>query len=163
MMNRTLLAICIAVLISLMLALHTGRCHVRQDEPTGFAQVLPNAIKWVASPVVRGTYRAVLLGNPDEAGPFVMRVKAPPGTRIMPHTHRDERVYTVLAGEWKLGFGEKFDTGKLMTFPAGSVYRLPANVPHFQATGQSETIVQINSVGPSTTEFLNPSDGTQKK
>ena len=134
-----------------------------QDKPPGFAQVLPGAIKWIPSPVVPGTYRAVLLGNPDEAGPFVMRVKAPAGTRIMPHTHRDERVYTVLAGEWKLGFGEKFDAGRLMTFPTGSVYRLPANVPHFQATGQSETIVQINSVGPSTTEFLNPSDGVQKK
>jgi quercetin dioxygenase-like cupin family protein len=133
------------------------------DAPPGFTQVLPSAIKWIPSPVVPGTYRAVLLGNPDEAGPFVMRVKAPPGTRIMPHTHRDERVYTVLAGEWKLGFGEKFDDRKLMTFPAGSVYRLPAKVPHFQATGQSETIVQINSVGPSTTEFLNPSDGVQKK
>jgi len=134
-----------------------------QDEPPGFAQILPRAIKWIPSPVVPGTYRAVLLGNPDEAGPFVMRVKAPPGTRIMPHTHREERVYTVLAGEWKLGFGEKFDAGKLMTFPEGSVYRLPANVPHFQATGQSETIIQINAVGPSTTEFLNPSDGVPKK
>jgi quercetin dioxygenase-like cupin family protein len=131
--------------------------------PPGFAQVLPSAIEWIPSPVVPGTYRAVLLGNPDKAGPFVMRVKVPPGTRIMPHTHREERVYTVLAGEWKLGFGQKFDAEKLMTFPAGSVYRLPANVPHFQATGQSETIVQINAVGPSTTEFLNPSDGVQKK
>ena len=92
-----------------------------QGEPLGFAQVLPSAIKWIPSPVVPGTYRAVLLGNPDEAGPFVMRVKVPPGTRIMPHTHREERVYTVLAGEWKLGFGEKFDGRKLMTFPAGSV------------------------------------------
>jgi quercetin dioxygenase-like cupin family protein len=134
-----------------------------QDKPPGFVQVLPSAIKWIPSPVVPGTYRAVLFGNPDEAGPFVMRVKVPPGTRIMPHTHRDERVYTVLVGEWKLGFGEKFDAGKLMTFPTGSAYRLPANVPHFQATGQNETIVQINSVGPSTTEFLNPSDGLQKK
>jgi quercetin dioxygenase-like cupin family protein len=137
--------------------------HAPQDEPPGFVKTLPSDIKWIPSPVVPGTYRAVLLGNPDEAGPFVMRVKAPPGTRIMPHTHRDERVYTVLAGEWKLGFGEKFDAGKLLSFPAGSVYRLPANVPHFQATGQSETIIQINSVGPSTTEFLNPSDGVQKK
>ena len=134
-----------------------------QDEPPGFVKVLPSAIKWIPSPVVPGTYRAVLLGNPDEAGPFVMRVKAPPGTRIMPHTHRDERTYTVLAGEWKLGFGERYDAAKLRSFPVGSVYRLPANVPHFQATGQSETIVQINSVGPSTTEFVNPSDGPQRK
>jgi quercetin dioxygenase-like cupin family protein len=132
-------------------------------EPPGFAKVLPTGIKWIPSPVVPETYRAVLLGSPDEAGLFVMRVKAPPGTRIMPHTHREDRVYTVLAGEWKLGFGDKFDADKLMSFPAGSVYRLPANVPHFQATGQTETIVQINAIGPSTTEFLNPSDGVQKK
>jgi hypothetical protein len=79
------------------------------NEPPGFAQVLPSGIKWIPSPVVPGTYRAVLFGNPDKAGPFVMRVKVPPGTRIMPHTHREERVYTVLAGEWKLGFGQKFD------------------------------------------------------
>jgi hypothetical protein len=50
-----------------------------QDKPPGFAQVLPNAIKWIPSPLVPGTYRTVLLGNPDEAGPFVMRVKMPPG------------------------------------------------------------------------------------
>src|SRR5215471_3016636 len=61
------------------------------DEPAGFAQVLPSGIKWIPSPVVPGTYRAVLLGNPDETGPFVMRVKVPPGAQIMPHTHRDER------------------------------------------------------------------------
>jgi len=136
---------------------------VAQDAPPGFVEVLPSAIKWLPSPVVPGTYRAVLLGNPDEAGPFVMRVKAPPGTRIMPHTHADARTYTVLAGEWKLGFGEKYDAGKLRSFPAGSVYRLPAKVPHFQATGQSETIVQIDSVGPSTTDFVNPADDARRK
>lgn len=127
-----------------------------QDEPPGFVKVLPSAIRWLPSPVVPGTYRAVLLGDPQEPGPFVMRVKVPPGTRIMPHTHAEARTYTVLAGEWKLGFGEQYDAGKMRSFPVGSVYRLPAKVPHFQAAGQSETIVQIDAVGPSTTDFLNP-------
>src|SRR5215469_4831009 len=115
------------------------------NKPPGFAQVLPGAIKWIPSPVVPGTYRAVLLGNPDQPGPFVMRVKVPPCTRIMPHTHPEARTYTVLAGEWKLGFGEKYDAGKLRSFTEGAIYRLPANVPHFQATGQAETIVQIEA------------------
>ena len=154
---KRLLALALA---SSFVALSVG---IAQDEPPGFVKVVPSAIKWVPSPVVPGTYRAVLLGNPDQAGPFVMRVKVPPGTRIMPHTHRDARTYTVLAGEWKLGFGEKYDAGKLRSFPVGSVYRLPAKVPHFQAAGESETIVQIDSVGPSTTDFLNPSDGLPGK
>src|ERR1700745_4409933 len=98
MKHRVLFLVTFFVVVALL-------ADAAQDEPPGFAQVLPSAIKWVPSPVVPGTYRAVLLGNPDEAGPFVMRVKVPPGTRIMPHTHRDERVYTVLAGERKRGLG----------------------------------------------------------
>jgi quercetin dioxygenase-like cupin family protein len=136
---------------------------INADEPPGFVQVLPSAIKWIPSPVVPGTQHAVLLGNPDQPGPFVMRVKAPPGIRIMPHTHPEARTYTVLAGEWKLGFGEKYDTGKLRTFTAGAIYRLPANVPHFQATGQAETIVQIEAIGPSGHHYVNALNDQRKK
>ena len=64
----------------------------------------------------------------------------------------------MLAGEWKLGFGETYDPARLQTFPAGSLYHLPAKVPHYQATGSAETIIEIHAVGPSTTDFLNPLD-----
>ena len=73
----------------------------------------------------------------------------------MPHTHPSARTYTVLAGEWKLGFGEKFEAEKLRTFPAGSVYSLPAGVPHFQATSVQGALIQIESTGPTRTDYLN--------
>src|SRR5215471_3516529 len=116
---------------------------IDKGDPPGFVQAVPSAIKWIPSPMVPGTQRAVLLGDPTQAGPFVMRVKVPPGARIMPHMHPEARTYTVLAGEWKLGFGETYDPRNLRSFPAGAMYRLPAKVPHFQATGQLETIIQI--------------------
>jgi hypothetical protein len=75
----------------------------------------------------------------------------------MPHTHREPRTYTVLDGEWRLGLGTKFDDMRLRSYPAGAVYRLRANVPHFRAAGALETIVQIESVGPSSTDFIDPS------
>jgi hypothetical protein len=81
----------------------------------------------------------------------------------MPHTHPEARTYTVLRGEWKLGLGAKYDTAVLRSFPPGSLYRLPARAPHFQASGATETIVQIDSVGPSTTDFLDPLDDPRKK
>jgi len=85
----------------------------------------------------------------------------PPATaRVMPHTHPDARTYTVLAGEWKLGFGPNFDETALLTFPAGSVYTLPANVAHFQATRATETLIQVETVGPTSTDFVHP--GTLK-
>lgn len=127
-----------------------------QAVPEGFTQVQPADIKWLPSKIVPGGQVAILLGDPDKSGPLVVRIKLPPNIKIMPHTHPDARTYTVLSGEWKLGFGDRFDSATLRTFAAGSVYRLPARVAHFQATGSSETLVQIESIGPTSTDFLKP-------
>jgi quercetin dioxygenase-like cupin family protein len=134
-----------------------------QEEPAGFSQALPGTIKWTAHPVVSGAQIAILVGDPTKAGPFVMRVRLPPNTRVPPHTHPDTRTYTVLVGELKLGLGEKYDPATLRTFPAGGFYRLPAKVPHSQASGPSEAIVQIESVGPTSTDFVNPLDDPRKR
>jgi quercetin dioxygenase-like cupin family protein len=125
-----------------------------QAVPEGFSRVLVNEITWLPNPAVRGGELAILLGDPNRSGPLVVRVKFAPNIAVPPHTHPDARTYTVLSGEWRLGFGEKFDPAALRTFPAGSLYRLPAGVPHFQASGSSETIVQIESIGPTRTDFL---------
>jgi hypothetical protein len=124
----------------------------------GFVAVLANEINWVPDPQAPGSATAILLGNPHQPGPFVLRVRLPANTKVMPHTHPVERIYSVLAGEWKLGFGKAYDAEKLYSFPAGSIYRLPAMVPHYQATGPAETIIEIHAVGPSTTDFVNPKD-----
>jgi hypothetical protein len=134
-----------------------------QTDPPGFVQVLRREIAWTPHPTIAGGQVAVLVGNPSQPGPLVLRLKLPANVKVMPHTHPEARTYTVLGGEWKLGFGEAFDAGKLRTFPAGSVYRLPANAPHFQATGATETIVQIESVGPTATRYVNPADEPAKK
>jgi len=128
----------------------------------GFVKVLPSEIKWTPEPAAPGVELAILLGDPNKQGPFVVRVRLPADTRVMPHTHPVPRTYSVLAGEWKLGFGETYDPAKLQTFPAGSLYRLPAKVPHYQATGSAETIIEIHAVGPSRTDFVNPLDDPRK-
>jgi hypothetical protein len=64
---------------------------------------------------------------------------------------------------WTLGFGGTFDASRLRTFPPGSYYRLPAGVPHFHAAGAAETIVQIESVGPSAREFVHPDDARERR
>jgi len=129
----------------------------------GFVKVLPSDINWIPEPAAPGVELAILLGDPGKPGPFVVRVRLPADVRIMPHTHPVARTYTVLTGAWKLGFGKTYDPAKLQSFPAGSVYRLPAKVPHFQATGSAETVIEIHAVGPSTTDFLNPADDPRRK
>jgi quercetin dioxygenase-like cupin family protein len=124
-----------------------------QESPPGFRQVLPDGVNWLPSPVT-GLHVANLLGHPQEPGPFVIRVKLLPGTKVMPHTHSQASSYTVLSGDWTIGFGPTFDPARLRTFPPGSFYRLPADLPHFHLAGAAETVVQIESVGPSVMEFV---------
>lgn len=134
----------------------------RQFPPADFHPVLPQEIRWRPHPIVTGAEFAVLVGDPAKAEPTVVRMRFPANVRIMPHTHPEARTYTVLAGEWQLGFGARFEARELRRFPAGSVYRLPAGAPHWQATGPEGATIQIESVGPTRTDFLNPSDDPRR-
>lgn len=125
--------------------------------PDGFVEVQADRVPWQPHPAIRGAEAAVLLGKPAQAGPLIVRVKLPPQAQVMPHTHPEARTYTVLEGGWKLGFGEKFEAAALRSYAAGSVYRLPAKVPHFQAAGPAGAVVQIESIGPTSTDFVDPS------
>lgn len=124
------------------------------SEPAGFVEIHSNRIPWQPHPSIKGGQVAVLVGKASEAGPLAVRFKLPPNTQVAAHTHPDARTYTVIEGEWKLGFGDKYDAASLRTYTAGSVYHLPANVPHFQATGASGATVQVVSIGPSKTEYI---------
>jgi quercetin dioxygenase-like cupin family protein len=146
-MNRTTL------LIALALSVPGSSSSTQQREPLDFVEVLPQNIRWAPNPAVPGSSVAILVGDPNKPGPLVVRVRLPAHTRIAAHTHPDARTYTVLSGEWQLGFGEDFDASLLRSYPAGSIYRLPAGVAHFQSTGGAETIFQIESIGPTRTDF----------
>ena len=134
-----------------------------QGDPAGFAQALPADIKWAANPAIpAGGQTAVLLGDPRKAGPYVVRTKFPANYKMMSHTHPDDRTYTVISGTLSLGFGDKFEGAKLKSYPAGSVFTVPANAPHFNSSGASEVVFQINSLGPSGTAYVNPADDPRK-
>ena len=131
--------------------------------PAGFSEMRAADLKWVPNPAVPGGQMAIVFGDPTKPALFAIRVRFAPGTRVMPHTHPEARTYTVLAGEWKLGFGRTFDAAVLRAYPAGSVYHLPPGVPHFQATDVADTVVQIQATGPSATDYIDPKDDPRKK
>ena len=149
-------------LVGIIIALFSYSSSQAQGDPAGFAVTLPDSIKWAPNPANPGTVTAVLLGNPGKPEPYVVRVKLPDAYRIMPHTHPDQRIYTVVSGTWHMGFGDKFDQSKLKPYPAGTVYVLPANASHFHLT-QGETVVQSHGVGPTGITFVDPADDPRKK
>ena len=149
-------------LLSFTVAVLFGSLAQAQQEAPALVVSLPDSIKWGPNPVIPGALAAVLIGNPTKAEPYLVRLKFPDDYRVMPHTHPDHRVYTVLSGNFRTGVGKKFDESKLKELPAGTAFLIPANVPHFNLI-KGETIVQYSSVGPTSTMFSDPADDPRKK
>ena len=47
----------------------------------------------------------VLKGDPNQAGVYAILLRVPPHTPIPAHSHRDDRVATVISGMWRFGYG----------------------------------------------------------
>jgi len=78
-------------------------CMTRNHQPdqADFRVILPEDIDWKPFPAFPpGARLAVLVGHPTEPGPYVVRVKVPDGTKLMPHKHPEDRIYTVMSGEY---------------------------------------------------------------
>lgn len=132
------------------------------DSPASGMMLTAGDIKWKPNPRVEGLGVARIQGSAKEPGAFVHRVKFPKGRVVQAHSHPDDRTYTVLSGTWYIGWGETYDADKLTALPAGSFYTEPAGVPHFIATPDGETIVQITGTGPSAVHYVDPVNTPRK-
>jgi hypothetical protein len=124
-----------------------------------FTSILPEDIVWKPFPAFPPAARlAVVVGQPSDPGPYVIRVKVPTGVKLMPHKHPEDRVYTVISGVFYIGLGEQFDADKLKAYPPGSVVVLPGETFHFHWAKSGEYITQVTAIGPLGLEYLNPQD-----
>jgi len=121
--------------------------------------VSPAELKWGdASPgLPPGAKMAVLDGDPTTKGSFTVRLQAPDGYKIPPHTHPTTERITVLSGTFYLGMGDKFDEAAGREMAVGSFAVLPAGMKHF-GWNTGETVLQINSEGPFQIKYVNPAD-----
>jgi quercetin dioxygenase-like cupin family protein len=131
----------------------------REGEWAGFRSVLPEEIDWKPFAGFPAPARlAVVVGEPTKPGPYVIRVKVPHGVKLMPHRHPEDRVYTVIAGVFYIGLGERFDGQKLESYPPGTVIVLPGGTPHFHWARSGEYVTQVSAVGPLGLEYVDPTD-----
>ena len=106
---------------------------------------------------VSGIQTVILKGDPTKPGLYVLALRAAPNMTIQAHSHKDDRVATVLKGTWYFGYGSKFDEKGLKALPAGSMYTEPSNTAHFART-REEVVIEIVGYGPSSTSYVNPAD-----
>jgi hypothetical protein len=118
-----------------------------------------DTIEWKPGPpsLPPGAKMAVLEGDPTKEGPFVMRLQAPDGYHIAPHTHPKTERVTVISGTMLLAMGENLDRSAAKTLNAGTYGFWPAGMKH-AAWFDGATIIQLHGIGPWQINYLNPAD-----
>jgi quercetin dioxygenase-like cupin family protein len=143
----------IAILFSAVLAFLAVAVVAQEKESskatTEHKIVGPTEMTWGDAPpgLPPGAKMAVLDGDPSKKGSFTVRLQAPAGYKVPPHTHPTTERVTVISGSFHLGMGEKFDEAAGPELSPGSFAVLPAGMAHF-AWSTGESVVQIQSEGP---------------
>jgi len=126
-------------------------------------QTIALAANQIGSSGVPGVHSKVLFGDPAKPGFYSILLFVPAHTTIQSHSHRDDRVATVVSGEWHFGYGSHFDTASLKTLPAGSVYSEPGGDNHFARTDADPVIVEISGYGPTDTRYFDPANDPRSR
>jgi len=142
----------------------TAIARPHQPDQAVFRAVLSEELEWkpfAAFPA--GVRLAVVVGEPAQRGPYVIRVKVPHGVKLMPHKHPEDRVYTVICGVFYIGIGDEFDAEKLNAYPPGAVIILPGNTPHFHWAKSGDYITQVTAIGPLGLEYVRSDDDPRNR
>jgi hypothetical protein len=132
--------------------------------PRAFGAIHSEELRWDAFPAFPPFVRlAVLVGDIGDPGPYVIRVKAPAGVKLMPHIHPEDRIYTVISGVFYIGLGRTFDPARLEAYAPGSVIVLPGNTPHFHWAMSGEYVTQVSGNGPLGLNYVDPKDDPRKR
>jgi quercetin dioxygenase-like cupin family protein len=114
----------------------------------------PVGTNQIGSSGLPGVHTKVIFGDPSKAGFYSILLFVAPHITIPAHSHRDDRVATVVSGQWHFGYGNHFDVKALKTLPPGSVYSEPGGDNHFAQTESEPVIVEISGYGPTDTRFF---------
>jgi hypothetical protein len=128
-----------------------------------FRTILPDDIDWKPFPAFPPSVRlATMAGRPSEDGPYTIRVRVPGGVKLLPHRHREDRIYTVISGIFYIGIGEQFAADALRAYPPGTVVVLPGNTPHFHWARSGEYVTQVTAIGPLSLEYIRTDDDPRR-
>ncbi len=156
---------CSKWLISVALGLTICAGAQAEGPPKSSLTIAPAEMQWKPSARVPGVVTVDFIGSGAGAGTgqYVYRVKFPPQFKMQAHGHPDERTYVVMSGTIYIGWGEKFDEGKLKALPSGSYWVEPAHVLHFLTTKDEVAVLHITGTGPTAVNYVDPAHAPAKK
>jgi hypothetical protein len=116
--------------------------------PRAIAYKLPNQISWVDQ--ANGAKQAVVQGDPDKPGLYVLLIRWPAHRMSRPHFHPSDRFITVLSGTWWVGTGSKYAPETTVPLPSGTFVKHFAKEVHYDGAKDEDTVLEIVGMGPAT-------------
>ena len=125
-----------------------GSLAAAQLDPKTLAYQMPNQIKWVDN--ANGSKQAVMVGDPEKPGMYVVLYIWPAHNMSRPHFHPNDRFITVLKGTWWVGTGSKYNPDSTVPMPPGAFVTHFGKQIHYDGAKDEDTYLQIVGVGPAT-------------
>lgn len=119
------------------------------EEPEDFVALNADEIAFLSAPGIEGVTFALIRGNPEEEGIYVMRARFEPGTLSKPHYHDQDRHITVVSGTWVFGTDASGTCEGAKPLHAGAFGFHPKGAVHFDGScGDEPAVVEITGMGP---------------
>lgn len=116
--------------------------------PAALIYKSPDQIQW--KDALPGAKMAVLQGDPDKPGLYIVLIKWSPHSMSRPHFHPHDRFITVISGTWWVGTGSKFDPENTVPMTAGSFVTHFGKQIHYDGAKDQEAMIEIVGEGPAT-------------
>ena len=111
----------------------------------------PEALTWTERE--GGVRVAVLYGDQNQPGPFVLRLQYPAGYRKGPHYHPGDAQVTVLSGSYFRGYGYTIDETQAFRLTPGTFSVNPGGVAHYEWTTEP-AMLEVHADGPWRTIYV---------
>jgi hypothetical protein len=138
---------CLVTLL-IVIFVSLGSARVTDLNPAAITYKLPDQIKWTDEPI--GSKHAVLWGDPNKPGLYIVLVKWTAHHMSHPHWHPNDRFITVLSGTWWVGTGAKFDPDSTVALPAGTFVTHFGKQVHYDGAKDGDAVLEIVGEGPAT-------------
>ena len=135
-----------AVAIGMVLSL--GSSTAADLNPAALAYKLPNQITW--STEANGAQQAVLAGDPNKPGLYVVLTKWTAHHMSRPHFHPNDRFITVISGTWWVGTGSKYEPDSTVPMPPGTFVKHFGKQIHYDGAKDGDVMLEIVGEGPAT-------------
>lgn len=135
-MGSTNLSLCILAALSSLLTAYGQSVSVWKSGQIRWQEINSDGSKY-----------AVLEGDRSKPGPFTYAFWLPNGVWERPHMHTGTARVTVVSGTLLLGEGRVLRKNSAEALTSGSVFVVPANVPHWEGARGDTLIVGVGT-GP---------------